>query len=220
MYLMHTREKLTVCDLAHPDQFFSMDRSEFYAEQSALKKPTKAVAIVDIFLFDAEGEIFVQKRSNTKTHNPGLFDKSVGGHMQFGDDSNYTSMVETVQELQVPSIALYTEEDFQKTLILLKSYLNTVAVLKHVSTFIDTFEKVIEGKVRQIANQKFLFFGVYNGSVKTVDRESKGILLYSLEDLQEEMKQFPERFTYDLQYYVRNFSREMHDFSRLIASIK
>lgn len=217
---MHTSEKLTVCNLAHPDQFFPMDRAEFYAEQSALQKPTKAVAIVDIFLFDAEGEIFVQKRSNTKTHNPGLFDKSVGGHMQFGDDSNYTSMVETVQELQVPSIALYTEEDFQKTLILLKSYLNTVAVLKHVSTFIDTFEKVIESKVRQIANQKFLFFGVYNGSVKTVDRESKGILLYSLDDLQEEMKQFPERFTYDLQYYVRNFSREMHDFSRLIASIK
>lgn len=163
---MLSSEKLTVCDLAHPDLSFPMDRATFYAEQSVLEKPTKAVAIVDIFLFDMEGELFVQKRSSTKNHNPGLFDKSVGGHIQFGDDSNYTSMVETVQELQVPSIALYSDADFQKTLSLLQSYLDTVAVIKHVKTFTDVFEKVIDGQVRHIANQKHLFFGVYNGSVK------------------------------------------------------
>lgn len=217
---MHSAEKVTVCDLQHPDHFFPMDRKEFYHEQCIQQKPTKAVAIVDIILFDREGEVFLQKRSNTKGHNPGLFDKSVGGHIQFGDSASYTTMVETVQELQVPSIALYTDEDFVKTSLLLRGYLETVAVIKHIKTFLDIFEKVIDGKLMHIANQKNLFFGVYDGSVKTVDRESKGVLLYQLSDLAEEMRQYPERFTFDLHYYVRNFSREMHDFSRFIASLK
>ncbi len=90
-----------------PDIVWPMDRKEFYRGQvEAFKKfgkPTKAIAVVSIFLFNEHGELLVQKRSNEKAHNPGLLDKSIGGHIQIGDSPQYTVMVETVQELQVPS---------------------------------------------------------------------------------------------------------------------
>ena len=219
---MHTEELVSTFELSKPDICVPMKRAEFYADQivslTSNRKPTKAVGIVDVFLFDTEGEIFIQKRSNSKTHNPGLFDKTIGGHMQFGDDPTYTVMVETVQEMQVPSICLYTDEDFKKTFTLLRSYLETVAVIKHVATFIDVFQKQIDGAQVPVVNKKYLYFGVYNGSVKTVDRESKGVLLYTLDDLQKEMMKNPHQFTHDLHFYLENYGEHMKKFVSDILS--
>lgn len=209
-------EIVSTYELSSPDYCVPMGRTAFYNEQVARHKqslkPNRAVAIVDILLFDTTGELFVQKRSNTKRHNSGLLDKSIGGHVQFGDDPNFTVMVETVQELQVPSIALYTNEDFAKTFILLQSYLETVAVLKHIKTFIDIFQKDIDGVSIPVSSKKHLYLGVYNGATKTVDRESKGVLLYDLADLRQEMKQNPERFTFDLHYYLEHYGKEIDAF--------
>ena len=70
-------------------------------------------------MFNSYGEMIIQKRSFDKNHNPGLLDKSIGGHVQFGDTPDYTAMVETIQELQTPSIVLKNENDFVKTFHLL-----------------------------------------------------------------------------------------------------
>jgi len=193
-----------------------MDRSDFYLKQVELsqkeKKPDMAVGIVSILIFDEKGEIFVQKRSDKKAHNAGMLDKSIGGHITFGDVADFTVMVETVQELQVPSIVLRTQEDFLKAYVLLKDYLNTVAILKHIDTRIYELKRKINNKLIPVLNNINLYFGVYSGSVKTVDGEAKGVLLYSLEDLEREMVEFPGMFSDDLKFFIKRYRPQIVEF--------
>jgi isopentenyldiphosphate isomerase len=167
---------------------------------------------VGIFIFNEHGELYVQKRSSTKRHNPNLQDKSIGGHILYGDTPDYTVMVETVQELQVPSIVLRTDKDFVKTHRLLKSYLDTVAIIKHVDTKIWELIKIFDGEEIKIADRYDIYFGVYHGRVKTVDREAKGVLTYSLSELEEEIKEFPKLFTNDLVVMLGAYRRKMESF--------
>ncbi|OGB85446.1 hypothetical protein A2994_02400 [candidate division Kazan bacterium RIFCSPLOWO2_01_FULL_48_13] len=209
-------EIVTTYMLNNPGVDIPMDRGEFYAEQiKAFKEtgePTRAVGIIAILMFDEKGEIYLQKRSDTKFHNAGLMDKSIGGHIQYGDSDDYSVMVETVQELQVPSIVLRTDEDFRKTHQLLRSHLSTIALVKQVGVRIFNSEKVINGEKVVIANKVHLFFGLYGGAIKTVDREAKGVLLYTLDALARELSANPDQFTYDIHVLFRDYREKMESF--------
>ena len=202
------------------DVALPMERDEYYRWQIELsekgEKPSLAAGIICILIFEENGEIFIQKRSDRKGHNSGLLDKTIGGHITFGDTVDYTVMVETVQELKVPSITLRSDEDFQKTYNLLAGYLDTVAIVKHIDTQPFEFKRKIKGKDVPILNKVHLYFGIYNGAVKTVDREAKGVLLYSLEDLEREMKEFPMIFTDDIKTLVKRYRPEIRQFTKTI----
>lgn len=77
-YFVHDKETL-----------IPMKRDEFYREQIAVYKetgsPTRACDIIDIFIFNSDGDLAIQKRSKDKNHNPGMFDKTIGGHVTYGD---------------------------------------------------------------------------------------------------------------------------------------
>lgn len=218
---MAADEKVIVCDVADPKQEFAKSRADFYKEQADIfkktGKPTQAVTIVNVFIFDQKGEIFVQKRANTKNHNPRLLDKSIGGHIKFGDTPDYTVMVETVQELQVPSIVSRSDSDFEKTYDLLHEYLDSVAVIKKLDSKLFNLNKIIAGESIVIANNVHLYIGVYNGSIRTVDREAKGVLLYSLEDLESEIADDPKIFTDDIKLYLKEYKKELGDFAKFIS---
>jgi hypothetical protein len=127
-------------------------------------------------------------------------------------------MVETVQELQVPSITLRTDADFKKTHTLLKDYLNTVAIIKHIDSKVISLKKDIKGKGIPVLNKVHLYFGVYGGAIKTVDREAKGVLLYSLSSLERDMKKSPSLFTDDLRVLVENYRPQIEEFIKLIKT--
>lgn len=214
-------ETITTYNMTNYDIPLPHDRAEFYRKQienfESQKKPNLAVSIINIFIFDSHGEIFIQKRSDNKAHNAGMLDKTIGGHIRYGDSNDYTVMVETIQELQVPSITLQTQDDFQKTYELLKDYLSTIAVIQHIDTKVFELKKNIKGQSIPILNKVHLYFGIYNGAVRTVDREAKGVLLYSLEDLEKDMKSAPNLFTDDLRVLITNYRPQIVDF---IKSIK
>ncbi|MBU1110245.1 NUDIX domain-containing protein [Patescibacteria group bacterium] len=200
------------------EKAFPMERNKFYEEQIECfrknGKPSKSVDIVDAFLFNEHGELYIQKRAKNKAHNPRLLDKSLGGHVNYGDTIDYTVMVETVQELQVPSIVLKTHQDYKKTHKLLKNYLNTIAIMKQIDTKLFWLEKKFSNESATIANYVHLFIGVYSGRVKTVDRESSGILHYTLEDLYYEMETVPAIFTPDLHTLTKKYRSELEKFQR------
>jgi isopentenyldiphosphate isomerase len=205
----------------HQEQLIPMDRDDFYTEQIALAEsgqPTnKYVEVVNVFLFTEHGELIVQKRSREKKHNPNLLDKSMGGHVKCGDTPSLTAMIETVQELQTPSIVLNNKIDFIKTYRTLETYLTTTAIIEYVSTIDVVLPKLINGKIVQVGNRTHIFFWVYGGKVKNVDREAKGILYYGLEDLLEEMKEFPDTFTQDMHFYIKNYLPAMREFLATIG---
>jgi isopentenyldiphosphate isomerase len=214
-------ETITTYALNKPDDPQPMDRDKFYREQvesyKKTGKPTRAIAIVNAFIFNPKGELFIQKRSDQKAHNPGLLDKSIGGHIRFGDSPDYTIMVETIQELQVPSITLLNRKDFLKTYELLGSYLSVVSIVQHIDTKMLNLKKTINNEEIIIANKTHIYFGIYNGSMRTVDREAKGILQYTLPELEKEIKQSPNSFTNDIVFYLKNYKKEFEDFINIIS---
>lgn len=196
------------------------DRKQFYDEQIVEfcenGAPSMAVSIVDVMLFNESWELIIQKRAKHKNHNAGLLDKTVWWHLQYGDPVDYTVMVETVEELQCPSLVVKEDEDFGQRLQLLKDYIKTIAIVSHIDTDVIYMQKQLEGKTITIANRVYLYFWVYGGRVKNVDKEAMGILYYSLTDLKEEISQHPDMFTYDLKYFVEHYEQDIVSFIQLI----
>lgn len=146
-----------------------------------------------------------------------MLDKSIGGHVTWWDPIDYTVMTETVEELQVPSIVIREDDDFEQRYKLLHDYLSTIALLKHIGTKIFHFNKVLDEEIITIANKVYLYFGIYGWKVKNVDKEAKWILFYNLDDLKEEMKAYPNLFTNDLLVFIREYEPQMRAFIELIT---
>ena len=198
----------------------AMDRKEYYKKQidefHKTGKTTDAVEVVNVFLFNTDGELLVQKRGKSKAHNPGLLDKSLGGHMKFGDTADYTAMVETVEELGAPSIVLRDPIDFEKTRLLLKNYRQNIAIMKLLNTNFFESDKIIEGEVIPIINKIHIYIGVYDGAIRPSDKEASGIMWYTMDDLAEEIKERPETFTYDLKKHIERFEKDLRDFAKYV----
>ena len=209
-------EIITAYEIRDPKIPMPMNRDEFYKEQTKaydkIGKTTKMVEIIGLLLFNTNGQIILQKRSADKGHNPGLIDKSIGGHIKFDDSPFYTLMVETVQELRIPSIVLYTEEDFKKTFQLLKSYLDHIAIVRLLGQGDYILNRNIKGKNYKMHHRVHLFIGVYNGATKPVDKEASGTLYYDLPALKQEIKKRPDNFTDDLKMYLKKFEPEIKTF--------
>lgn len=59
---------------------------------------------------------------------------------------------------------------------------------------------------------------MYGGSVKNVDHEAKGILFYSLEELEEELEKYPDIFTQDMHFYFKEYKEKFYMFRREIIA--
>lgn len=190
-----------------------VNRKEFYDEQINIfkneGKPTKAVGAFGVLLITENGEIILQKRASHKRHNPYLIDKSVGGHIQFGDTVYYTAMLECVEELRVPAVVLKEDEDFHRTLTSLSHSLESVAVLELIDHNIYSIVHIFDKEPIQIAKNLWFFIGVYGGPIKPVDGEASGILYYKWDDLMEEMDMNPNIFTQDLHFIVKKYSNRI-----------
>jgi len=208
--------------LTDPETLITMDRKEFYTEQveefNNNGKPSRAVEIVQVFIFNTRGEMLIQKRSFDKAHNAGLLDKSLGGHMKHGDDADYTTTIETIQELHAPSIVLKNDADFIRTLDTLQNFLTSTSVIKRINSDIVTLKKIIHDKDVEIGNKYNLYFGVFDGRVRPVDSEAKGFIWYTLPELDRELERSPETFTHDIHYFVKEYRKEMESFLKIITT--
>lgn len=207
--------------LSNPKQLIPMKREEFYKEQIAVfkktGKPSRAIEVIQILLFTSDQEIILQKRSGKKNHNAGLMDKAIGGHIQHKNTPTYTVMVETLQELQIPSFVLDSEDDFDKTLKLLYKYLSGAAMVQLVDSKTEIINKVFKGEKIPIANKYHFFIGAYDGSVKPIDKEASGILFYNYNSFKKEIKAMPDFFTEDLKYFTTKYNKEINN---ILAKLK
>ena len=119
------------------EQAIPMGRAEFYKDQiyeyKKNGKPTRSVEIIQVLLLTPEGVSILQKRSKNKAHNADMFDKTIGGHIQFHDSPDFTVMCETLQELEIPAMVLKTEDNFKKTYKLLKKYVSRSALIQFIA---------------------------------------------------------------------------------------
>lgn len=65
--------------------------------------------VVHLHVFNSAGELYLQKRAENKDIQPGKWDTSVGGHVDFGENPEIALMREVAEELGIT--------DFQPTFI-------------------------------------------------------------------------------------------------------
>lgn len=214
-------EIVTTYLLTDLDQPVPMGREEFYEEQIRIfkktGKPTRAMEVIQILLFTPDKDIILQKRSKFKNHNPSKIDKTIGGHITFGDTPTFTVMAETLQEMQVASFVLQTEDDFKRTYHLLKKHIGNSALIQFIDSRTYASEKIINKETVKIANRYHFYLGVYTGSIKPADREAAGILYYDYPTLQEEIAENPELFTADLKFFLDKYSAKIDAFLKNIG---
>jgi isopentenyldiphosphate isomerase len=85
--------------------FQLVDRTGKPIGQAAREKchgnPSLIHLVVHLHLFDTAGRLYLQKRAMSKDTNPGLWDTSVGGHVQAGEPLRAALLREAREELGI-----------------------------------------------------------------------------------------------------------------------
>ena len=202
-------EKLEIYDL-NSELIKIEDRKKFYSEIKIefkeTGKITKKVKSIRLILMNSLGRIYLQKRSKIKQDNPGKYDKTVGGHVSAGDSFDMTVVRECAEELGFPATILSLEE-FEKAIKV--TNLDIIGIFKKIEYLPDFKSKRILNNGTEVIQPYMtsIYFGYYDGSIKFVDGESSGIEVFSLDELKEELKNNPNKFTEDIKFIVKKYKK-------------
>ncbi|MBU0665768.1 MAG: NUDIX domain-containing protein [Nanoarchaeota archaeon] len=202
-------EKLEIYDL-NSELITIEDRKKFYSEIKTEFKETgkisKKVKAIRLILMNSSGRIYLQKRSKMKTENAGKYDKTVGGHVSAGDSFNMTVIRECAEELGFPATVLEPEE-FEKAAKV--TNLDVIGLFKKIEYLPNFLSKRISNNNSEFIQPYMtsIYFEYYNGPIKFVDGESSGIEVFSLEELKEDIKENPDKFTEDIKFMIQKYEK-------------
>lgn len=203
------KELLEVYDLE--DKFIEVkDRNDFYSEakkEFAEKgKIIKKVKTIRCLLMNSNGRIYLQKRSNLKNDNPGLYDKTVGGHVFASDTYDMSAIRECAEELGFP-MAILNSQEFEKAIKTTDlSIIGIFRKVDYVSNFISK-RTLKNGDNFIIPYMTNIYIGYYDGAIRFIDGESSGIEVFSLDELKENIKNDPSKFTEDVKFMVEKYEK-------------
>lgn len=156
----------------------------------------------------SKGRIILQRRSKWKGDNAGLWDKTIGGHVTTEDSYDLTAIKECAEELGIPATVV-KNENFKHTLSV--TDLHVVGVLTKL-TELDNYQSSridVKGKKWIEPHMTRIYIGYYDGSIKFIDSESCGIQTFTIEEIEQELKEHPEMFTDDMEYIVKKFKHAL-----------
>jgi len=200
-------EKLEIYDLDE-NLIEVKDRDEFYKEIKEefqkTGKITKQVKRVLLLLMNSQGKVVLQRRTFSKRENSGLFDKTIGGHVEEGASYDVTLIKECAEELGFP-VSILDKSDFSRASK--KTDLKVVGIFKEIdynSNFKST--RIAEdGKKFIQPYMQTVYMGYYDGSLQFIDGESSGIQLYTIKELEDVIKSNPNDFTDDLKILFEKY---------------
>jgi isopentenyldiphosphate isomerase len=187
----------------------NQDRKEFYKK---IKKEfidtgsiSRKVKTVRVLIMNSSGRIYLQKRSNTKNENPGLYDKTVGGHVTAGNTFELTVVKECAEELGFPCTIL-SNEDFKDAVNSID--LEIIGIFRKID-HIDNFDSIRVTKEGDSFIQPYItdiYLGYYDGAIRFVDGESSGIETFTIEELKKDIDINPDKYTGDLKFMIEKYS--------------
>lgn len=203
------KEELDVYDLKGNFLGFE-EREEFYEksekEFSIKGKCSRQVKSVAVLLMNSNGRIYLQKRSDLKKHNPGLYDKTVGGHVTKNNSFNMTLVKECAEELGFPT-SVFNPEEFDKAIKAID--LSVMGIFRKIDQVLN-FQSVRQhGEAKEYIQPYWqaAYVGYYDGSIKFVDGESSGIEVFSLDKLKQEINKNPNKFTEDIKLIISKYEK-------------
>jgi len=173
---------------------------EIEAEYQETGKITKQVRTVRAIIMNTRGRILLQKRSEDKKYNAGLYDKTLGGHCNHRQQSNLALVTELAEELEAPGFVC-ENADFLYNLKHIN--LKVIGMFKNLSYQPRwmSFRKGNASRGVKDIEQPFMshfYFGVYDGRFTWADDEVRGMDSFTLEELTANIRDRPEIFTRDL----------------------
>ena len=205
------KELLEIYDLNN-DLIGTQERNEFYKEVKKefqkTGKITKQVKRVLLLLMNSQGKIVLQKRNLSKQENAGLFDKTIGGHVEEGDSYEVTLIRECAEELGFP-VSILKKNDFSKALK--KTDLRVIGIFREID-YNSNFRSIRIGGDEKKFIQPYMqtvYIGYYDGSLQFIDGESSGIQLYTIKELENAIKSNPNDFTDDLKVLFKKYKDKL-----------
>lgn len=195
--------------VAERETFYSDIKEEF----ANTGKITEQVKSIRLLLLNSKGRIFLQKRSKFKGENPGLYDKTVGGHVPKGYSWEMSVIKESSEELGFPATVV-ADEEFDEAID--STDLSIIGLFRKVD-YISNFKSnrtTLEGNEFLQPFMTTFYIGYYDGSIKFVDGESSGLEVFSLEELQDELKQNPDKFTEDIKFMIERYEKYLVPITR------
>ena len=185
------------------------DRKDFYkeiwAEHRETWKITRKVKTIRLFLMTSEWRIYIQERSRYKDGNPGMYDKTIGGHVAANDSFNMTMMKESVEEMWVSSVILTDQEFLQATRVVDMSVIGLFRPVAYVPNFVSV-KTTVEWNWIEQPQMTTIYVGYYDGAIRFKDGECVGIRVFSFDELKTEMQRDSWKFTEDIKYMVEKYS--------------
>ena len=155
-------------------KYYDQIKKEF-AKKGKISTQVKRALLI---LMNSKGRLVIQKRNKWKHENPGLFDKTIGGHVQKGDTFNLTIVKECAEELGFP-VSILSPKEFNRAIK--NTDLRIVGIFKKID-LTNNFQSIRRTKEGDSFIQPYIsavYVGYYNGPIQFIDGESSGIELFS-----------------------------------------
>ncbi len=184
------------------------ERSSYYKsikQEYALKGSIETqIKQVRLLLMNTDGRIYLQKRSAAKGENPGLWDKSIEGHVPSGSAFDTAIIRECAEELGFAAVVL-RDEEFWRAVD--QMHLEIIGVLRPVDTrlFWKSRRTTETGETFELPLTVATYIGYYNGHVRFVDGESSGLVVFSCEELLKELSEHKALYTNDLSIMIQEY---------------
>ncbi len=162
-----------------------------------------AVACVNLMLINPKGELYIVQRAN-KAENPFLFDKTVGGHVSSGESFDSTIIRETQEELGI-KLELCSPLSYPYRLQEVDLQQQAIAKLVDFQLWRPSIRQVAGGNSWIKRVQLAAYIGHYDGEVQFQDGEALSLQLMSKAKLWKALELNPEKYTSDLQWWVKNY---------------
>ena len=185
-------------------KYYKAIKDEF-SKKGKIKTQVKRSTLI---LVNSRGHIVIQRRNKHKHENPGLFDKTIGGHVEEGHTFNLTIIKECAEELGFPA-SILSNKEFIKAIH--HTDLRVVGLFRKIET-INNFQSVRVTKSGESFIQPYIhttYIGYYDGPIQFIDGESSGIQLFSIKDLTEDIHVNPTEFTEDLKFMVKRYAKHL-----------
>lgn len=200
-------EKLEIFNLEW-DLISIENRKEFYTKIKEEFKNTweitKKVKTIRVLLLNSFGRIYLQKRSNTKSENPWMYDKTVWWHVSAWDSFNLTAIKECAEELWFP-MTIMEDNEFENSIK--STDLSIIWIFKKID-YIQTFnsKRVNKDWTYFIQPQiTTIYLWYYDWPIKFVDWECSWIEVFSIDELKNEIINNPNKFTEDLKVIIDKY---------------
>lgn len=191
----------------------AVERKQFYTEcrkeYADTGKVTRKCGTINVFVLTPRGTLYLQRRAEDKSENPGMWDKTIGGHMTAGESVRHAVTREAAEELDFPVYVCEEHEGLRETAR------NTNLALTGVLKLIEVDHSYVSERIMRNGDNyvqphiRYIYVGYIDGRVRFSDGETAELGVYEPDRWAEKMAANANDFTPDMHVLFERYRRHL-----------